>query len=145
MDMNITASADTFINVPAATVWKALTDAALVRQYFFNVDVETDWQVGSPITYRGEWEGKTFEEKGNVLKNVENEVLESNYWSPSFGEDEPENYVVVRYELAPDGDGTHLTITQTGAKDQDSADHSKANWQMVLDNMKKLLETPAPI
>jgi uncharacterized protein YndB with AHSA1/START domain len=143
MDTNIKAKAEVVINAPKTTVWQALTEPSLVKQYFFGVDVETDWKEGSPISYTGSWEGKEFHEKGNVLKNVENEVLESNYWSPSFGEDTPENYVVVRYELADVHGSTKLTITQTGAKDQDSADHSKQNWQMVLDGMKKLLESAA--
>jgi len=143
VDNSITATAKIAINASKAEVWKALTVPSLIKQYFFGVDVESDFQVGSPIVYRGEWEGKKFEEKGNVLMNVENVLLESNYWSPSFGDDKPENYVIVRYELEDAGTGTELSITQTGAKDQASSEHSKQNWQTVLDNMKKLLETPS--
>ena len=51
------------INAPAAQVWKALTDPAIIKQYFFGTNVETDWKKGSPITWTGEWEGKTYQDK----------------------------------------------------------------------------------
>jgi uncharacterized protein YndB with AHSA1/START domain len=34
-------------------VWQALTDPALTRRYYFGLAVESDWQPGSPIVYRG--------------------------------------------------------------------------------------------
>ena len=47
-----------------AEVWDALTDPEKIRQYYLGADVTTDWKVGSPITWRGEWEGKTYSDKG---------------------------------------------------------------------------------
>jgi hypothetical protein len=35
---------------------------------------------------------------------------------------------------------TRLTITQDNNDTQEEADHSKQNWAMVLEGMKKLLE-----
>src|SRR5207248_11804729 len=30
-------------------------------------EVQTDWQVGSPITFKGEWNGKSYEDTGESL------------------------------------------------------------------------------
>jgi uncharacterized protein YndB with AHSA1/START domain len=45
-------SAAIYVGAGAARVWQALTDPYLVRQ-LFGVEVESDWQPGSPITFRG--------------------------------------------------------------------------------------------
>ncbi len=129
------------INAPASKVWKALTDPKLVKQYFFGVDVITDWKQGSPIIYQGVWEGKPFEDKGNVLKIEPEKLLLTNHWSPSSGlPDTPENYHNVRYDLVPEGRGTKLTITQDNNATEEEKDHSEQNWGAILEGMKKLLE-----
>lgn len=48
----------TTINAPLEKVWKALTEPEIVKQYFFGTDLVTDWKVGSPIIFQGEWEGQ---------------------------------------------------------------------------------------
>jgi uncharacterized protein YndB with AHSA1/START domain len=131
----------TTINVPASKVWDALTKPELIKQYMFGTDVTTDWQVGSPIVYKGVWEGKKYEDKGEILQVEVGRLLESTYWSSMSGiPDVAENYKTVRYELAADGTGTRLTITQDNNSSKEEADHTEANWKMVLDGIKKLLE-----
>jgi uncharacterized protein YndB with AHSA1/START domain len=137
-----TATAEVTINAPAAEVWRALTDPELVKQYFFGTNVVSDWKQGSPIFYRGEWEGQAYEDKGTILEIVPNKLLKTNYFSPLSGEkDIPDNYQVISYELAEDGDKTVLIITQDNLKDQSAADRSAKNWNMVLGGMKTLLES----
>lgn len=136
------AKVETLIKAPAAEVWKALTDPALVKQYFFGVDVETDWQVGSPIIYKGEWEGQAFEEKGVILEMEPEKRMVSSYYSPSTGlPDSPENYQVITYELQEIEGGTHLSITQENNRSEESRAQSEQNWQLVLDGLKKLVES----
>jgi len=140
-DNSYVARATITINAPASTVWQALTDPQLIKQYLFGTNVTTDWKVGSPITYRGVWEGKAYEDKGKILEIKAEKLLVSTYWSGMSGiPDLPENYQTVRYELSPEGSGTRLTIIQDNNDTQESADHSAQNWKMVLDGMKKLLE-----
>jgi uncharacterized protein YndB with AHSA1/START domain len=141
MSKTPTAKATTTINAPASKVWGALTKPDLIKQYLFDTEVKTDWQVGSPITYKGEWEGKPYEDKGRILEIEPGKRLVSTFWSSLAGlPDTPENYKTVRYELSPDGDGTRLTITQDNNATQEEATHSEQNWHMVLDGIKKLLE-----
>jgi len=135
------AKATATINAPASKVWDALTKPDQIKQYMFDTQVTTDWKVGSPITYKGEWKGKAYEDKGKVLEIEPRKRLVSSFWSALAGlPDSPENYKTVGYELAPDGDQTKLTITQDNNASQDEAKEAEKNWRMVLDGIKKLVE-----
>jgi len=141
MNNTLTAQATTFINALPSEVWDALTRPDLIEQYLFGTKVTTDWQEGSPITYKGEWEGKLYEDKGKILEVEPGKQLVSTFWSSLAGlPDAPENYKTVHYELSPEGDGTRVTITQDNNATQEEADHSEKNWKVVLEGMKKLLE-----
>ena len=142
MNEKFTAEAAVTINAPASKVWDALTKPELIKQYLFGTEVTTDWQVGSPITYKGVWEGKTYEDKGKVLQIENEKLLVSTFWSSLSGlPDISTSYKIVRYELSDEGRETRLTITQTNNDTQEEADHSEQNWRMVLDGIKKLVES----
>ncbi len=129
------------IDAPAARVWEALTRPELIKQYLFGTEVTTDWRVGSPITYRGIWQGKPYEDKGTVLQVVPQKLLVSTFWSALSGvPDAPEFYKTVRYELSAQGDGTVLTLVQDNNDSEDEVLHSEQNWRMVLEALKRLVE-----
>jgi uncharacterized protein YndB with AHSA1/START domain len=141
MNGKFLAEAATIINAPASKVWEALTKPNLMKQYLYGTEVTTDWQVGSPITYRGEWEVKTYEDKGKILQVEPERLLVSTFWSSLAGlPDSPENYNTVRYEVSPEDGATRLTIIQDNNDTREEADHSEQNWNMVLGQLKELLE-----
>jgi uncharacterized protein YndB with AHSA1/START domain len=144
MPKNITAQASTTIHAPASRVWEALTDPQLIRQYFFGTNVVTDWKVGSPIYYRGEWEGRSYEDKGTVLEFEPNKRLVSTHWSPLAGvPDIPENYHTVTYLLDEHDGSTEVTILQDNNASEEEKQHSEQNWRMLLEGLKKLVEGSA--
>ena len=101
------------IDAPQAKVWDALTNPAKVRQYMHGTNISTDWKVGSPIIWMGEWKGQSYVDKGTVLAFEPERLLKNTHWSPLGGsEDTPENYHTVTYELADEGGKTTLTLTQ---------------------------------
>ncbi len=135
------AKASILINAPVAKVWDALTKPDLIKQYLFGTEVTTDWKVGSPITYRGVWQGKPYEDKGKVLQVEPERRIVSTFWSALSGlPDQPEYYKTVQYELSNQGSATRLTVTQDNNDSEEEAQHSSQNWQMVLEGVKKLLE-----
>jgi uncharacterized protein YndB with AHSA1/START domain len=135
------AKASVLIKAPAAKVWDALTNPVLIEQYLFGTHVETDWQVGSPIIYRGIWEGKPYQDKGEILEVVPEKVLASTFWSALSGvPDDPAYYKTVRYELSSEDSATRLTVTQDNNDSEEEVEHSRANWEMVLNGIKKLVE-----
>jgi len=126
---------------PIAEVWKGLTDPAIVKEYFFGTNLSSDWKVGGPITFTGEWEGKTYEDGGTILDIDAPKFLKYTYWSSMSGtEKTPENYNNITYELDENDGVTTLIITQDGVKSQEAADHSDQMWTSVFDGLKKIIE-----
>lgn len=140
MQTNHISTYKTTIKAPVEKVWEALTTREIVKKYFFDSNQETDWKVGSPIRWTGDYEGKQYEDKGTVLEFVPNKRLAFSYLSNWTGlEDKPENYLKVTYEVAAVEGGTELTITQTNY-DEEKAKHSTENWGTVIDGLRKLVE-----
>jgi uncharacterized protein YndB with AHSA1/START domain len=137
----IVAIAEIDVDASPKEVWDALTDPDLIKQYMFGSTVRSDWQPGSPITWSGEYEGKAYEDKGEVLTVEPERLLEVTHFSPMTGqEDKPENYHRVTYRLEPRGTQTHIELSQDNNPDQSAAEHSKQNWSMMLNGLKELLE-----
>jgi uncharacterized protein YndB with AHSA1/START domain len=128
MDRGLVAQAEVGIRAPRSTVWKAPTTPSIIKKYFFGSDVVTDWAVGSPILYRGEWQGRAYEDKGTVLEAEPGRSLLVTHWSPLSGSvDAPENYHTVRYALRGEGENTVVTIRQDNNASTEEAEHSQAN------------------
>jgi uncharacterized protein YndB with AHSA1/START domain len=141
MNNKFTAKAKTTIHAPVSRVWDAITKPELIKQYLFGTDVISDWKLGSPIIYKGEWEGKPFEDKGKILKIERERTLVTTHWSPLSGvPDSPENYHTVTYTLSEEGDDTEVTITQDNNASEEEKIHSEQNWKTMLDGMKRMLE-----
>lgn len=135
------ARATITINAPSPKVWEALTDPALIKQYLFGTEVETDWKEGSPITYRGVWEGRSYVDKGTVLRVKPGECIVTTYWSSMSGtSDAPENYHRVDYKLSPGDGNTTLMVMQDNINSEEAREHSQKNWMTVLKALKELLE-----
>jgi uncharacterized protein YndB with AHSA1/START domain len=141
MEDKFTARASITINAPISKVWDALINPQMIKQYLFGTEVSSDFKEGSTITYKGEWNGQTYEDKGEIVKLIPEKLFQSTYWSSMSGkEDKPENYAVVTYELEDMGESTKVSLTQTNNADEEGVKHSEGNWNMVLGIMKKLLE-----
>ncbi len=141
--MNDTLTTTAAIDLAATpeSVWDALTDPAKIKQYLFGTDTECDWQVGSKIYYRGEWEGKRYEDKGEILEIEFPKRIVMTYWSGFSGQaDIPANYQKITYSLEKTAGGTRLTVVQENHRDQATRDHSNENWKLVLEGLRKLVE-----
>lgn len=137
----LVAKASTEIAAPAERVWKALTDPAAIKQYYFGTDLKTTWKVGSPITFKGEWEGRPYEDKGVVKTFDAPRTLAYSHFSPLAGKpDKPENYHNIVVTLAPSGKRTRVTLEQDNNATEDERAHSAKNWEMMLGGLKKFVE-----
>jgi len=115
----------------------------MVRQYMHGSNLETDWRVGSPIRWKGEWQGRSYEDKGTVLEVKPGQRLTMTHWSPMADtKDEPDNYHTVTYELVPQDGTTVLTVKQDNNPSQEAADRmAENNWGPVLDGLKLVAES----
>ncbi len=141
MAKGLVAESKIIINADTDRVWAALTDPEQIKVYLFGTEATSDWQVGSPITYKGEWKGQAYEDKGTVLEAEPGMKLVSTYWSGMSGKaDVPENYVTVSYLLNEHDGGTEVVILQDGNDNEEAREQASSNWTMVLGSMKQLIE-----
>lgn len=135
VETQVTIDADT------AKVWDAITNPAKIKQYLMGTNVETDWKEGSVISYSGEFNGKKYHDKGTIEKFVPEKIFQSTYWSSMSGkEDTPENYNLVTYSLSPENGKTVLTLIQDNLHSEEEKEHSKKNWDSVLQKLKEVVE-----
>ena len=135
------ATAEADIDAPRSKVWRALMDPDQIQKYMFGSRVETDWEPGSRITWTGEYEGKKYEDKGEILEVVPDRRLKVTHFGPLSGEeDAPENYHTLVYELTEDDGKTHLSLSQDNNPTEEAAEHSRANWEKMLFALKEVVE-----
>jgi uncharacterized protein YndB with AHSA1/START domain len=138
---DIIARVSTTIDAPTSKVWEALVTPAIIKQYMFDTDVVSDFHIGSPIRWKGEWEGKSYEDKGDIRDVRPNQLLQYTHFSPMTGEkDIPENYHVVTITLTEKNDKTDVTLTQDNNPTDKSREHSEKNWSGMLAGLKKVVE-----
>ena len=130
----------------AATVWDLIVNPAMTKQYMFGCEVLSDWHIGSAIT----WEGKTEEGetvifvKGAIIAFEAGKKTTFSMFDPNMGiADIPANYVNLTYEVIPKEKGCDLVITQGDFQGKGNGEkrfeEAKKGWQMVIPNMKQLL------
>jgi uncharacterized protein YndB with AHSA1/START domain len=140
MPKNLIANASVSIAAPAARVWDALVTPQVIKQYMFGTTVASDWKQGSAITWKGEWQGKPYEDKGKIQMVEPRRLLQYTHYSPGSGPDIPENYHTVTIELSEAGKQTRVSLSQDNDASEEARQHSEQNWKMMLEGLKKLLE-----
>ena len=130
------------IEAPVSDVWDALINPEAIKQYMFGTTVISDWREGSPITWRGEWHGKQYEDRGTILQAKPGHLLQYTHFSPASGlADAPEHYHTVSIELTDDGRRTGVLLTQDNNGSTEERQHAETNWAAMLAALKRLVET----
>jgi uncharacterized protein YndB with AHSA1/START domain len=141
MSANFISKSEVTINAPASKVWEALTSPEAINQFLFGTHVETDWKIGSDIKWKGNYDGRDYEDKGKILQVLPEKLLQHTYHSSMSGiEDAPENYLNVTYELEESDGKTTVTLTNSNLPDENSKEHAQKNWQGVLSKLKDVVE-----
>jgi uncharacterized protein YndB with AHSA1/START domain len=105
---------------PVERVWRSITVPEEMAAWF-PCTVEVDLREGGAMRF-------TFDE--NVVEPMDGEVVELDppkVFAFMWGKD------LLRLELAPEGDGTRLTLLQT--LDEDEAARNAAGWHVCLDKL----------
>jgi len=141
MPNEIDTRASVTIEAPADEVWKALTTPEIIKRWFFGVDTETDWVVGSPIVHRGEYQGRPYEDVGTIQRVEPGRLLVHTHWSPVSGQpDRLENYQEVTWALSGDDGVTELTVTERNLPSEDAKEVSDQGWAAALAGLKQVVE-----
>jgi uncharacterized protein YndB with AHSA1/START domain len=137
------AHAVVVIRAPIEKVWDALVNPETIKQYMFGTQVSSDWAAGSAILWKGEWQGKRYEDRGVILQVEPRRRLQYTHFSPLSGlPDVPENYHTVTIDLSSEPLTTRVSLSQDNNLTDQARDHSEKNWHMMLGSLKTLLEKP---
>lgn len=137
------------IKAPASTVWDALTNPEMTKQYMFGCETISDWEIGSSLLWQGEYEGKKMVfVKGHIVDLVPNQLLSYTVIDPNGSiPDLPENYLTVSYELVQKDGYTLFTVTQgdyntvaEGARRFEESSNGGEGWNPILKAIKELIE-----
>jgi uncharacterized protein YndB with AHSA1/START domain len=135
------ATAEIEISASPEQVWTALTDPEQIKKFMFGAEVKTDWQPGSPIVWKGVFEGKEYADKGEILEVEPGRRLRVTHFSPLSGQpDVPENYHTLTYELDKRGSVTHVSLSQDNNATEEQAEHSAGMWAKMLTDLKETVE-----
>jgi uncharacterized protein YndB with AHSA1/START domain len=137
------------INAPIDQVWDAMVNPEMTKIYMFGCETVSDWKPGSPLLWKGQYEGKELVfVKGLVFEIDPPFRLVYTVIDPNSGmEDIPENYLKVTYQLETDGPKTQLTVRQDGfegaARGQERYQeiyNEGKGWDPILKAIANLLE-----
>ena len=132
------------IKAPASQVWHMLTTPELMKKWMMSdieINIITDWKVGSPMLIRGTMNGKNFENKGTVLQFEPEKTLQYSHLSSlSRLPDQPENYSLVGFRVEPMQNETILTFTLSNFPTESIYKHLAFYWNVTLEVLKKMIE-----
>jgi len=137
--MTPTAQATRMIPAKPDEVWETLTSRKGMKAYMMGADVETDWQVGGPITMHGKIKGKAFDDHGEVRSFLPRRRLSYTHTSSAA----PDKTHLVTYELTPRDGGTEVTVIQenlngrVGPEDLKHRAEFDKTWAKMLEGLEK--------
>ena len=141
MRKNHIARSSIIIEAPCARVWRALVTPEAIKQYMFGATAVSNWREGDSITWKGEWEGKAYEDKGQITHMVPERTLQYTHFSPLAGlPDQPENYHTVTIELFGVNGECQVALTQDNNSTEEARRDSERNWEMMLGGLKEYAE-----
>jgi len=128
-----------YIRTTPEKLWNALTTQAIIKQFWFGMNIECDWQVGS--TWKM-YSDSGIMDSGEVLEVIPQKRLVikwKNEWKPEF---KVEGDTCCEYLIEQIGACAKLSIKHS--IEQPNSKFIEAvseGWPMVVSNLKSLLET----
>jgi uncharacterized protein YndB with AHSA1/START domain len=130
----------TYIRTTPEKLWEALTTSSFMKQYWFGMDVETDWKAGSP--WRLMFPDGRVADTGDILEIDRPRRIVLKWHNECRPELAAEGYARCAIELEPQNDAVKLTITHTiDRADSKVIEAVSGGWPRILSNLKSLLET----
>ena len=130
----------TYIRTSTDKLWTALTSPELMKQYWFGMHSESDWQTGS--SWRLMLPDGRVADTGEVVESTPGKRLAIKWRSEFKPEMKAEGYSLCVMEIEAAGDASKLTITHSMEKDDSNFIRGvSGGWPRILSNLKSLLET----
>ncbi|MEH6458229.1 MAG: SRPBCC family protein [Cocleimonas sp.] len=130
------------INASREQLFMTLTSSEEIPKYYPLIEVQSQWELGSEVLYKGEMNGSAFTDYGVIEKLDSPSVYSYSYWSDNHGTERlPENHMAISYQLSESNDGTDLTVIQSNIKSAELYELMKDQvWDFLLGSLKEYVE-----
>lgn len=137
------------INATTGNVWDALINPNKTKQYMYNCEPITNWEIGSTLDWKGEYEGKEMVFVTGIVKKFDplRKLVYTTFDPNSNTENKIENHLTVTYEIKKDNGKVYLSISQgdyakveDGQKRYDEAQNDGHGWIDILHKIKEISE-----
>lgn len=132
-----------FIRTTPERLWRAITDPADTRLYYFGTEVQSDWKAGSKLVYLDNGEPSL---DCKILEIDPAHRLVHSFvalYSPEMASEKPSR---VTWEIEKMGESCRLTLVHDEFDGETATYHSvEHGWSQILSGLKTLIETGKPL
>jgi uncharacterized protein YndB with AHSA1/START domain len=130
----------TYIRTTPEELWAALTTSEFMKKYWFGMNFETDWKVGSP--WKLVFPDGRIADTGEIVQFERPRRIVLTWKNEFRPELTAEGYARCSIELEPQNGAVKLTISHTIERAQSKLIEAvSGGWPRILSNLKSLLET----
>jgi uncharacterized protein YndB with AHSA1/START domain len=130
----------TYIRTTPKKLWSALTDAELMKQYWFGMRAQSEWKAGSPWKLVSA-DGQVYD-SGEVVEADAPRRLVIRWQHLKRPELASEGFSTCTIEIEQNGSAVKLSITHTIEREPSQFIGAvSGGWPKVVSNLKSLLET----
>lgn len=143
-DMKPSLVYQVFIRTKPERLWQALTQSADTRRYFYGMDIESDWKVGSELLLRKPGEPPALECR--ILEVDPPRRLVTTFRMMHKPETVADAATKVTWEIEPQGPLCKLTLVHEDFVEETVTYREVSQgWNPILSGLKTLLETDEPL
>jgi len=141
MAKNLIAKTSIQINNTVDEAWKALVNPEIVEKYMLGSQQLSDWQKGSRIIWKKDFNGRKFEDKGQILEITPQKSLKYTHYSPASGRpDAPENYQTVSVALKKNAKGTTIELSSDNNSSEKEKEMNEHIWAYYFQGLKIIMD-----
>ena len=130
----------TYIRTTPEKLWTALTDPAFIKQYWFNMDVDSTFKKGAAWKLSSE-DGRLFD-NGSIVESDPPRRLVIRWQHVNKPELQTEGESLCTMELEPGDGAVRLSIVHSIERDPSKfIEAVSGGWPKIMSNLKSLLET----
>jgi uncharacterized protein YndB with AHSA1/START domain len=129
------------INNTIDEAWKALVNPEIVEKYMLGSQQLSDWQKGSSIIWKKDFNGRKFVDKGEILEITPPKSLKYTHYSLASGNpDAPENYQTVSVALKENAKGTTIELSSDNNASEKEKERTEQIWTYYFQGLKIIMD-----
>ena len=138
---NLIAKSSIQINNTIDEAWKALVNPEIVEKYMLGSQQLSDWEKGSNIIWKKDFNGRKFVDKGEILEITPQKSLKYTHYSPASGRpDAPENYQTVSVTLKENAKGTTIELRSDNNASEKEKKMNEHIWAYYFQGLKIIMD-----